>query len=264
MKPREGARRETWPYPSAFASYSLVMVIRSFARFTLPVSCIALASLLSACGSKQEEAKAPSYEVDEEQDSLGGMEMMQEFGGMNEEKVQKTIERLYPSLSDCLMEGYKRVEFLGGEVAFLVKVNMEGRAEAAHAESSTLGDYQAEQCMLDKLRASRWPKPVGGRIGLARTSIAFDPPADIRAPVRWHEDDVHATIESARADLDACGRGGPFTITAYVNTRGKVMSAGVSHSDDSGESTAACLVGAVQSIQFPSPGSWPAKVSFRR
>lgn len=238
------------------------MVIRSRTS-SIAVLALALGSLAVACGGKQEEAKAPTYEIDDEQDHSGGMEMMQEFGGMNEEKVQKTIEKLYPSLTECLMDGYKKVEFLGGEVGFLVKVNLKGEAEAAHAESSTLGNYQAEQCMLDKLKASRWPKPVGGKIGLARTSIAFDPPADVRAPVSWGQDDIQKLLESSREELHSCGRGGPFTITAYVSTRGQAMSVGVAHADDSGESTAACLVGVVQSMHFPSPGSWPAKVTFR-
>jgi len=230
-----------------------------------PTSLIVAALFASACGGKQApESKAPAYEIDDERDDSGGVEMMQEFGGMNEEKVKKTIEKLYPSLSDCLMNGSKRVDFLGGEVAFLVKVNTSGQAEIAHAERSTLGDYASERCMLSELKKSRWPKPVGGRIGLARTSIAFDPPSDVRPPVEWSESDVQSALADHSSELAACGRGGPFEITAYVDTKGHVMTAGVAHSDDSGEEAASCLVQAVEGIQFGSPGSWPAKVTFRR
>jgi len=226
---------------------------------------LATGLLAVACGGKQApEAAAPGYEIDHEQDDSGGMEMMQEFGGMNEEKVKKTIENLYPSLSECLMNGSKRVDFLGGEVAFLVKVNTSGVAEVAHAERSTLGDYASERCMLDTLKKSRWPKPVGGRIGLARTSIAFDPPSDVRPPVDWSERDIQKALAENDGELAACGRGGPFEITAYVDTKGRVMTAGVAHADDSGEQAASCLVQAVEGIQFGSPGSWPAKVTFRR
>jgi predicted small lipoprotein YifL len=226
---------------------------------------LALALFLAACGSKQApESKAPAPEIDHERDDSGGVEMTQEFGGMNEEKVKKTIEKLYPTLSDCLMNGSKRVDFLGGEVAFLVKVNSAGTAEVAHAERSTLGDYASERCMLDTLEKSRWPKPVGGRIGLARTSIAFDPPSDVRPPVDWSASDIQTALEKNEGELAACGNGGPFEITAYVDTKGRVMTAGIAHADDSGDEAAACLVQAVESIQFGSPGSWPAKVTFRR
>jgi len=233
-------------------------------RFVVRPTFLILTCLLASCSSKQApEPKTSAVQLDDEPDDSGGVEMTQEFGGMNEEKVKRTIENLYPSLSECLMNGSKRVDFLGGEVAFLVKVNTAGQAMAAHAERSTLGDFASERCMLGELKKSRWPKPVGGRIGLARTSIAFDPPSDVRPPVEWSESDVRDALEDHRSELQACGRGGPFEITAYVDTKGRVMTAGVAHADDSGEEAASCLVQAVEGIKFGSPGSWPAKVTFR-
>ncbi|HSC87252.1 MAG TPA: AgmX/PglI C-terminal domain-containing protein [Polyangiaceae bacterium] len=237
------------------------MLSRRFLGSLVPSLAFAAFTLM-ACGGEQKEVKKPTYEDDDERDHLDGMQVMQEYGGMNEEKVNKTIESLYPSLESCLMKGYERVEFLGGEMAFLVKVNMSGVAEHAQAERSTLGDFQTEQCMLGKLKDSRWPKPVGGRIGLVRSSIAFDPPAEVRSPVEWTENDVASTLAKAEGDLKACGNGGPYLVTAYIRTNGKVLSAGVAHADDGGDDVAACLVGAVQNIKFPSPGSWPAKVTF--
>lgn len=228
------------------------------------VSLVLVTTLLVACGGQKESAAPPNYTIDNsDDDSSGGMEMMAEFGGMNEEKVQRTIKRIYPELSDCLMKGYDRVEFLGGDVAFLVKVNQKGQAEAAHIEQSTLGDYATEQCMLDRMRASRWPKPVGGLIGLARTSIGFDPPADVRPPIRWSRNDVAETLGRAHETLRECGNGGPFEVTAYIDTKGHVLSAGIAHADDQGNETARCLVSTVEELAFPSPGSWPAKVTFR-
>jgi hypothetical protein len=64
--------------------------------------------------------------------------------------------------------------------------------------------------------------------------------------------------------MASCGGGGPFNITAYVRTNGSVLSAGVAHSDDAGDKTAACLVEAIKHAKFGSPGSWPAKLTFRR
>ena len=64
--------------------------------------------------------------------------------------------------------------------------------------------------------------------------------------------------------LAACGGGGPFSVTAYVKTNGSVLSAGVAHSDDQGDDAAKCIVEAVKHAKFASPGSWPAKVTFRR
>lgn len=226
---------------------------------------LAAASASSACGGSEKKAETPSeWVVEKDTDQDSGLDVMQEFGGMNQEKVDRTFKKLYPTLSECLMDGQRRVKFLGGDVQFLVKVDMTGTARHAHIEESNLGDYDTEQCMLRAIRESRWPKPVGGRIGLARSSIGFDPPGDVRPPVQWSSGDVETALGKLDGDLASCGRGGPFAITAYVKTNGSVLSAGVAHSDESGDDTARCLVEAVKSASFGSPGSWPAKVTFRR
>lgn len=220
--------------------------------------------LVLACSKAPQPAEEPRYEIDDSEETRGGPEMMAEFGGLNEEKVARVFKNVQPALADCLMKGYDRVEFLGGEVRFLVNVNLSGRAESAFIESSNLGDYETERCMLRELSSQKWPKPVGGRIGPARNSIAFDPPSDVRAPVQWSSDDVRSALAQGSEQLRACGGHGPFVITAYVSTNGSVLSVGVAHADPHGEAAAECLLQAVRSLKFPSPGSWPAKVSFER
>ncbi len=239
------------------------MRIRSLLTL-IPLTAVSL----SACGGshRKDSETAAQVEVDNEDEFDDGMEMMQEFGGMNEEKVTKVFKRLAPDLANCLTTQGENERYLAGDVAFLVKVDREGKAVAAHAEKSNLGSFQAERCMLRILEESRWPKPVGGLIGLARWSIGFDAPSDERPPVEWSSSEVEGTItedENAQA-LYACGTGGPFIITAYVSRSGKVLSAGVAHSDDNGEQTAECLVSTIEGMTFPSPGSWRAKVSFAR
>jgi hypothetical protein len=223
---------------------------------------------LTACGGKQKEPEsAVEVEVDNQDEFDDGMEMMQEFGGMNEEKVTRTFNRIVPDMSACLTHAGDGHDFLYGDVAFLVKVNTEGKAEVVHAKSSNLGHFGAERCMLDIIRKTRWPKPVGGKIGLINYGpMGYDAPEDIRPPVDWSTSDIEETLaEDENADmLDACGSGGPYEITAYVESNGQVLSAGISHTDDTGEETASCLVGAVEGMHFNSPGSWKAKVTFRR
>lgn len=231
------------------------------------VFLIAGSSLTACGGSKKEAESAPDIEVDNEDEFDDGMEMMQEFGGMNEEKVSRTFNRLIPDLTQCLTDAGNGQSYLFGDVAFLIKVNRNGQAEAAHAKSSNLGSHEAEQCMLRTLKASRWPKPVGGLIGLVNYGpMGYDAPSDVRPPVEWTREDIDSTLtdaENAKA-LYACGRGGPFEITAYVGTNGSVLSAGIAHTDDSGEDTANCLVETIEGMKFPSPGSWRSKVTFTR
>jgi len=192
------------------------------------------------------------------------MGVMAEVGGLNEEKVEKTFKRLQPAFTDCLMAGLKRVEFLGGEVQFLVEVSLEGQAGAAFIEHSTLGDSETELCMLSSIAASKWPKPVGGRIGLARSGLTFDVPNDVRGPVLWTSNNIADTLSRNEANLSECGSGGPFEITSYVQTNGTVMAAGIAYSNAASQPAAECYLERVRAIKFPSPGSWPAKVTFKR
>jgi predicted small lipoprotein YifL len=223
---------------------------------------------LAACGGgKGKEANDPAKVVVDNEDEMeqDGAEFSQEFGGMNEEKVTKTFKRVQPDLVECLTVIGASRDYLVGEVGFLVTVDDSGKPLSAHMERSNLGNYAAERCMIDILLGARWPKPVGGRKGLARSGMTYDP-GDVRPPVQWTASDIESTLTADKnaSSLAQCGGGGPFEITAYVSPQGKVLSAGVAHTDDNGEETAACLVSAVEGMVFGSPGSWRAKVTFRR
>ena len=52
------------------------------------------------------------------------------------------------------------------------------------------------------------------------------------------------------------------TEVVYVGTNGKAQAVGLSTGDEKGEKAASCVVSALRAVSFPSPGSWPAKVSF--
>jgi hypothetical protein len=117
--------------------------------------------------------------------------------------------------------------------------------------------------MLDALRARSWPKPVGGEHGLARKSFSFDPPNDVREPTFWEQSDAEPGLKKVHGDVSKCkeGFGGDFEATLYVGTDGRVLSAGVAPPDEDGDRAVDCLVGVLESASFPSPGSWPAKVT---
>ena len=71
-------------------------------------------------------------------------------------------------------------------------------------------------------------------------------------------------MEKLNGKLRSCknGRRGEFRATAYVAADGSVLTASVTSPDEQGEQDVDCLVEVVEQTTFPSPGSWPAKVSF--
>ncbi|MFZ5894432.1 MAG: AgmX/PglI C-terminal domain-containing protein [Myxococcota bacterium] len=222
---------------------------------------------VSACGGDEKpppktqvEAGAPKTEGN----GLRGIRTSSEIGGMNEEQVDATFKSALASLERCLNRGTERIEFLGGSVSFFIKVNSDGKVSESYLEKSTLGDRETEKCMLSTLRNRSWPKPVGGMHGLARKSFDFDPPNDVRPPLEWDSEHIKSALKKLSDKLDECrdGNAGTFEATAYVSTEGSVLAAGVTPPNQAGESAVDCMVEAIRGASFPSPGSWPAKVSF--
>ncbi len=246
-------------------SSRLEMTFSGFVK--LSVFGLGSALMVVACGGSDKPAKTPYEEVtlEEEEPEGSGVAVSSEIGGLNQEQVDAVFARSVDDLQECLSSGADRVEFLGGGVSFFLKINADGRVTHAHLEASTLGDRETEKCMLTALRNETWPKPVGGQTGLARKSFDFDPPNDVRPPTIWSSEELDEAIGELTPDLNGCKRGthDEFAVTMYVGTDGSVLAAGVAHEEESGEGAADCLVETLMSATFPSPGSWPAKVSVR-
>lgn len=217
-----------------------------------------------ACGGNEPPPEAPHTARHAHREPSGQVAVSADIGGLNEEKVDKTFQSALSDFQRCLDDGAKRVEFLGGSVNFFVKIDDHGRVDHAHLEKSTMGDRDTEKCMLACLRGKRWPKPVGGVHGLARKSFDFDPPNDVRAPTSWDSERISGVIGKLSRKISACkdGHGGMFEGTLYVATDGSVLAAGVTPPDEAGESAVDCLVDVLKGASLPSPGSWPAKVTF--
>ena len=187
-----------------------------------------------------------------------------EIGALDEGKVTKTFRGAQDALQKCVSAGAERNELEGGDIAFLVKIGGGGRVVHAHAEKSTLGDRDTEKCMLDVLKRRTWPEPQGGDVGLARNSFGFDMPNDARPPTPWDASRVSDTVAPLQGKIASCKHGarGDLTATVYVDPDGAATSVGLASTDDSGEDAADCVVSVLKSAKYPSPGSWPAKVTF--
>ncbi len=190
--------------------------------------------------------------------------MSAEIGALDADKVTKVFEQSLSGLQRCLNDGAKRVEFIGGTIGFSLKVNQSGHLNSAYVDQSTLGDRTTEKCMLEVLKTKAWPAPVGGETGLAQKSIDFDPPNDVRPPAEWTPDRVQEALDEKASDIAQCkaSASGSYQVTMYVSTEGKALGVGIAPPDDRGEAAVDCLVEVLMGASYPSPGSWPAKVSF--
>ncbi|HEU4538170.1 MAG TPA: hypothetical protein VFS00_28810, partial [Polyangiaceae bacterium] len=190
----------------------------------------------------------------------------QEVGALNEQATTKAFWGLVPKLERCQQEGRardERLEFLAGDVELVVHVRRDGGARQAFLAKSTLGDREAERCIVAAARAAAWPRPEGGGEGVAKNAFQLPLRAE-RDAVPWNDAKVAPALGAASGAFRACRRGNRarFDLTAYVDRDGTVIAAGASTPEGEAEAVAECLVKAAKGLKLPSPGGWPAKVTF--
>jgi outer membrane biosynthesis protein TonB len=186
-----------------------------------------------------------------------------EVGALDAKAVKKNFEEILRKIEGCQEARRKeegRLDFLAGDLKLEVRVGEDGKVKSAFLPVSTVGDLKLEACALDAARAASWPRPEGGVTGIASNEFHVPMKGD-REATPWPADKVSSALASAALQPCKAGVQGTIEVTLYVDTDGKVISAGASRPDPEKPEVAACVVKAVQGLKFPSPGSWPAKVT---
>ena len=229
----------------------------------LPISLFIILCL--GCGGSEPPPKEPEAPPPPTR-SGPKLQMQTELGQIDPAKTDATFKKLQPALMRCYEDGQKRIEFLGGDVKFFLRVQQDGHTKYAYISEGTLGDRTTERCMLELAMNAAWPQPEGGEAEVQK-SIGFDPPGGVRAPTDWSSDKVRPEVGKHAAELSSCKGGvtGTFHVTAYVapaGHAGQVTAAGISAPSADGEAKSDCLVGVIKKLKLPSPGSYAAKVTF--
>ncbi len=226
----------------------------------------ALAVALSACGgAPPPPAKDPAPVSTEAREprSSGGPTFESEIGALDEAKVKAAFKKAADGLGACFNKGAERVPYLAGEVRFELRIAKSGSVRWAYVKDSNLGDRETEECMLGVLKAASWPRPQGGE-GRAENTFNFEPGGDDRPPVAWTPEQLGKPFKTAKSALGQCRKKagtGALRATLYVDTDGKAKAVGVASADEKGEAAVPCVIGTLQALTFPSPGSYASKVS---
>jgi hypothetical protein len=233
---------------------------------TMRASRSLLAGLVTllACGGEEPPPQAPApVRAAEPAATRPQLRTTSELGDVDPEEVTRAFKKLSESFIDCQKRGLDRVEVLAGGVRFFVRIGADGSAKWTYLEESDIGDRDTEKCLLDVVTNAHWPKPNGGDAE-ARYTMEL-PLQATRPPNDWASDKVAAALGRHGDAIDRCkgGVSARFHATMYVGTGGRVLAAGVATSTKDGEEKVDCLTEALVKMKgLPSPGSWPAKVSF--
>jgi hypothetical protein len=225
-----------------------------------------LAAAVVGCGASSTEPPPAAPVSPPARASRPKLHMESELGQIDEAATSKTFARARSALMRCYAAGQGRLDYLAGDVKFFLRVQPDGHLRWAFVEQSTLGDHETEACMLEVLDSASWPLPDGGDAEVHQ-GLGFDPPPDARPPTDWSESRVAQAVQRSSAAASACKQHaqGTFQVTAYVGPdhgAGRVLAASVAPASAKAVPDADCLLGVVKAMKLPSPGSYPAKVSF--
>lgn len=216
---------------------------------------------VSACGGQEPPPRAPET-APQPAPPKPSMQVRGELGSVDPGDVKRVFHTLDDQFLACEKRGVERVEVLSGSVKFFLRIGENGAAKWAYLEDSDLGDRATEHCLLEALMTTRWPRPDGGE---AEARYAMDLPLQsTRPPNDWDEERVATAVSADREAIETCKNGSRvnFRATLYVGPHGHVLSAGVATSGRADEE-ADCLAVVLKKLKgLPSPGSWPAKVTF--
>jgi hypothetical protein len=237
--------------PTLFSSVSTALVVS--------------AALVAACGGAPPPPppEPPHAEAPVQHPSRPVLKTRSELGSIDPGAVKKAFTALDGAFMNCQKSALSRVEVLSGSAKFFLRVGEDGSAKYTYLEDSELGDRDTEKCLLDAVKGASWPKPDGGE---AEVRYGMELPLQATRPANdWASEKVTSALAKHGEAIDKCkaGAAGTFRATMYVGTGGKVLAAGVSASTRDAADKADCLSEALVKMKgLPSPGSWPAKVSF--
>jgi hypothetical protein len=224
-----------------------------------------LAALL-ACGGEPPPKAPPEVPRAQQQppkEHRPVLKTRSELGSIDPAAVKRAFTALDDKFIECQKQALDRVEVLSGGAKFFLRIAEDGAAKWAYLEESDIGDRQTEKCLLDVVMGARWPRPDGGdaeaRYGMDLPLQATRPPSD------WSAERIAGALGKHGDAIFRCkaGASASFRATMYVAPGGKVLAAGVAISSKDGEEQADCLADVLVKMKgLPSPGSWPAKVTF--
>jgi len=188
-------------------------------------------------------------------------------GTLSQFEIENALKPRLPKFLRCAQQRLGEVEALAGSITLSFHVATNGAVPGVSPIASSLGDRETERCMLQVAQATRFPPPHGGEADFTwPLELPGDP--DVREPVALTADAARSAIGARSGEVTAgeslhasCG-GGQMLITAYLDTSGAVLAAGVATPDLATPTELDCIAAGVRSWVFTSPGSYLGKVSF--
>ncbi len=83
-------------------------------------------------------------------------------GGLDRDQINEVIQKNMGQILYCYEQGLQVKPALAGRIGVRFQINGRGRVSTAGVAHSSMRSAQVEGCILSKLKAFRFPEPVGG------------------------------------------------------------------------------------------------------
>jgi hypothetical protein len=180
------------------------------------------------------------------------------MGGIDPHSIERALGPRMDELARCVEARRSEDVPLGGRVRLGLRIATDGGLRRALLLESTIGDRDAERCILGVVGATRFRAPSGGE---AEASWTFD--LETGEHVAWDARRVRGAIERGRARVArSCGEIDGVRVTAWVGARGRVLRAGASAPDVERDEAIDCVLDAISRWRMPDPRGRTARVTF--
>ncbi|MFT3921346.1 MAG: AgmX/PglI C-terminal domain-containing protein [Myxococcales bacterium] len=186
-------------------------------------------------------------------------------GTLSNYDVRYTMEKRGAEFGACHEPRARRMPRLAGNIEFAIKVTPEGAVSQVQVRNSDVGDRALERCFVDVISSTPFPRPNGGEANVT-WSMILGPLRPGKDPELWEQQRIERVLAKEAPELrESCAvpTDGSYLITAWVNKRGRVVTAGVSAPNGSEPATLDCLAQGLRSWKMPKPRkNTLAKISF--
>ena len=83
-------------------------------------------------------------------------------GGLTMEQIEAIIMRNMGQITYCYEQGLQTKPSLSGRVRVRFMIGQQGRVTTAGVAGSSVNSAKVENCIVNKLQAWNFPRPVGG------------------------------------------------------------------------------------------------------
>lgn len=186
-------------------------------------------------------------------------------GTLHNFDVKVTIEGHNKAFAKCQESPARRVPMLAGSIEFGIHVRHSGEVSDVDLRASDVGDRELERCFIDVIRGVHFPRPNGGDANVTYTML-LGPAGKGREPEQWNPGRVQHVVNKHGADVrEECSlpTDQAYTVTAYINASGRVISAGVAGKAMSETDRFDCIAAQLSRWEMPKPTKKRvAKVTF--